>query len=528
MAATRDLAWRPLPLPASPVLPLLLVSARFGAASYVVRLSDMANLWEERLDRDGICARSLADNTSIDPGDTSKNMAQFLACLASALDPRQPGHGSTSLGLTTADTQDQLTLTVTCPIAGFAPLRWAIRLAKRPSSAVATYLVLPLFHAQHAANLQIESLLQALSQKDAVVAKLADKLEAGGTGLEQVFPALLGRKKVSRAAADDKVKGLAPFDRHNWQTHDRLDVDAPQNTARLMQSVFGDLGLEPAGVDVQDSCVFDGWWRSFDALSQAAHRAQPAPRQVRPPSLGTKASGEDGDDDFQVQATPPRLRHGDYVSPSPEPAGQDGAESLVPDSYPQADAPHLTHRAQNPEVAFSGFGTIGGKPSTATAQAGAEGTETTTTDVEPIIDDLETASEASDDDATASVAESPVCPPSAAASLTGLKRGVMGSIGGIGAKQGGAENDDETHAELPSEVVSPKLQRLGVIESHKISSSKPARDDSKRGRHAKEEPHGGGVTRESSQERADRRREELKRELEKKATAGPAKKKRRF
>ncbi|PHH79646.1 hypothetical protein CDD80_4131 [Ophiocordyceps camponoti-rufipedis] len=525
MAATRDLAWRPLPLPASPVLPLLLVSARLGPASYVVRLSDMANLWEERLDRDDICARSLADNTSIDPGDTPGNMARFLACLASALDPLQPGHGSTSLGLTTADTRDQLTLTVTCPIAGFAPLKWAIRLAKRPSSAVATHLVLPLFHAQHAAKLQIESLLQALSQKDTVVAKLADKLEAGGTGLEQVFPALLGRKKVTRSAAEDKVKGLAPFDRHSWQAHNSLDVDAPQNTARLMQSVFGDLDLEPAGVDVQDSCAFDGWWRSFDALPRAAHRPQPAPRQVCPPLSGTKAPGEDVDDDFQVQATPPRLRAGDYVSPSPEPTGQDGAESLIPDSYPQAAASRSTHHAQPSEVALSGFGTIGGKSSTATAQAGARDTETTTGAVEPVVDDSETASEASDDDATASVAESPICPPSA--TLTGVKRGVMGSIGGIGAKQGGASNDDETHAELPSQPVSPNLARLGVIESHKSSSSKLARDDSKRGRHAKEEPH-GGVARESSQERADRRREELKRELEKKAAAGPAKKKRRF
>ncbi|PFH62948.1 hypothetical protein XA68_11001 [Ophiocordyceps unilateralis] len=535
MAATRDLAWRPLPLPSSPALPLLLVSARFAAASYVVRLTDMANIWEESMDGDAICTRSLAENTSIDPSDTPENMAQFLASLVSALDPLCPGHGDTSLGLTPTDAgRDRLTLTVTCPLAGFAPLTWPIHLAKCNPSAVATHLVLPLFQAHHAAKLQIESLLQALGHKDAVVAKLVDKLGERGTGLEQVFPALLGRHKVTRSTADDKVKGLAPFDQHSWQPHISLDImDGPQVTTRLMQSVFGNSGLERAGVDVQDSLAFDGWWHHFKASRQVTHRS-PTPRRLQAsPSSGTEASGGDGDDDFQVQNTPPRLRPSttksevaDRASPS-EPADQDRAESLIPDSYPQVVASQPIYPPVPEEAVSTGLGTIGGKTPSAAAQVQTKDPKLVRA-AQPAVDDSETASEASDDDRTASVADSPTCLPLAVASSSGVKRGVIGSIGGMKAERGGTDN--KGRAEPPSEAPHPTRERLGVI-GNKIGgrspSSKPSREENKRGRHANEEPH-GGVPRESSQERADRRREELKLELERKATAGPAKKKRRF
>lgn len=44
MSAAGDLAWRPLPLPPSPGLSVLLVSAEMGPASYTIRVADMANM----------------------------------------------------------------------------------------------------------------------------------------------------------------------------------------------------------------------------------------------------------------------------------------------------------------------------------------------------------------------------------------------------------------------------------------------------------------------------------------------------
>lgn len=193
------------------------------------------------------------EKTSIDPSDTPENMARFLASLQSALDSSQPGHGETSLGLSPAAAADAgddgLTLRVTCALAGLAPLKWPVHLSKSPPSAIATDLVLPLVQAQYARKRQVESLLQALRHKDAVLNKLSDKREAMGTGLEHVFTALSGRRKVTRSIADDRVKGLAPFDERKWQQD--LDRDGwprqhqPSHAERLWR--FGPPAREHDG-----------------------------------------------------------------------------------------------------------------------------------------------------------------------------------------------------------------------------------------------------------------------------------------
>src|SRR5690242_19223257 len=123
--AAGSVTWRPLPLQ-SASLPVLLVSAEMGPASYTIRLTDMANLWTETLERKDICMRGWCENTSIDPSDTPENMAKFLASLQSALDASQPGHENTSLSLSPAKddpTSDTLTLKLTCDLPGFKPLK---------------------------------------------------------------------------------------------------------------------------------------------------------------------------------------------------------------------------------------------------------------------------------------------------------------------------------------------------------------------------------------------------------------------
>ncbi|RDA95707.1 hypothetical protein CP533_1086 [Ophiocordyceps camponoti-saundersi (nom. inval.)] len=506
-AAAAATAWHPLPLPA---LPALLVSVRVAASSYVVRLTDMANLWEESLDSDAICARSMAENTSIDPSDTPENMTRFLASLVSALDPLRPGHGDTSLCLTPAYRRDDgLTLTVTCPLAGLTPLTWPIHLTKCPPSAVATHLVLPLFRTHHAAQLCIESLLQALAHKDAAIAKMADKLEALGTGLEQVFPSLLGRGKVTRSAAGAKVKGLAPFD--------RAKVCLGEGSAQLLQTVAG-----CSGVDAQESPAFEGWWRGFGECRRKQTLSPPDDGDGASLPLSARAAGRDGDDEFQVQATPPGLRPSTTETESSILPVDDQVESLIPDSYPAAMASPPKHHPVTEKTISTGLGTIGGKKMSTAPRAQERGPEAA-------ADDSETASEASDDDATASV-ESNACPSLSAvipATTTDVKRGTIGSIGG----KRSVNDDDEKRPEVShdtSEVVSPARKKAGVIGSiigGKSSPSKRAQEEERgRSKGVSDE----GTRRETSQERADRRREEIKRELERKATSGPAKKKRRF
>lgn len=513
----------------------------------------MANMWMESLDRKAICMRAWSENTTIDPSDTPENMAKFLASLTSALDPLQPGHGDTSLELAPAATDDGLILRLTCALPGFAPLKWHLDLGKSPSSAVATQLVLPLIEAHYARKREVESLLQALAQKDSVLAKLSDKLEAMGVGLEHVFTPLSGRKKVTRLAAVDKVKGLAPFDLRQWKADVSHDLNGPRNTEDLVQRVLGDSGLRYGNLaDLDTSPVLGRWWHELGEMSPVAtctqaRLATPA-SQTRSPTLGLRTTKDD--DDFQVQATPPYLepraaKRGE-VDDAPlarqdlSTTDEEGDESLIPDSNPTpavftSAQHHGSHTAPSPML-----GPFGGpKPSTGSRRPRPETKRSGEGRGEQPADDSETASEASVEEETVSAPVPSSLPPppptpAEAPTTTSIRKGVLGLIGAGAQKKTNVGGGKCPGAEARVESGVPTRNKLGLIGNKKFGrgqpSSTPAQEEDERGRTSTRvgKDPAETVPRETSQERADRRREELKRGLEKRAAASPAKKKRRF
>lgn len=505
-----DLIWQPLPQASSSDIPMLLVSVDIGTAAYTVRITDLANIWVESLDRKAIFMRGWSENTSIDPSDTPENMAKFLGSLRSALDPTQPGHEQTALTLSPGSSaeagEDGLSLLVTCPLLGFQPLKWPIHLKKSPPSAIATDLVLPLLEAQFARKQEVEALLQELSHKDTVITKLADKLEATGTGLEHVFTALLGKKKVTRTAAEEKVKGLAPFRRHNWKASLTSDDNGPTNVGDLARNVFGGEGLNKRClIQIDASPALDKWWHGFKGASQLVRRSkqQIASPAKRSPSPSAKSINVEDDDDFQVQPTPLHLQSKNKSSPIAiaDDASTEGEEELAV------------------------------KPSTKPSAKNAASSQDVKTNGLPLaVDEDETASEAGDDEITTTHGPSSSLP-APTSSKPNTKAGGLGRIGGAAAKAPEApEVKENTENQATTKPHAPK--KLGVIgKKSDTRGSKTSIEDNtaKRGRPAeREESQTEDRPRETSQERADRRREELKNELQRKTAAGPAKKKRRF
>ncbi|KAM0258456.1 hypothetical protein ACHAQJ_003795 [Trichoderma viride] len=539
-----DLTWRPLPQASSSDIPMLLVSVDIDTAAYTVRITDMANIWVESLDRKAIFMRGWSENTSIDPSDTPENMAKFLGSLRSALDPTQPGHEQTALTMSPGSSaeagEDGLTLLVTCPLPGFQPLKWPIHLKKSPPSAIATDLVLPLLEAQFARTQEVEALVQVLNHKDAVIAKLADKLEATGTGLEHVFTALSGKKKVSRAAAEEKVKGLAPFRRHSWRASLKASDDGPTNVGDLARNVFDGKGLDKRClIQVDASPALDRWWHDFKGTSQLVHRSkqQTASSAKKSPSPSSKSTAAE-DDDFQIQATPPHLQSKNKSSPIAivDDASTEGEEELAaePPSAPSDIDPRPS--ARKPASRMATIDRDKSKPRSS-QDAKTNGSRATTAPVTG--DDDETASEASDDEMTTSHGPSSSLPaplPAPVSPKPTTKARGLGRIGGTAAKVRAAETaeapDVKESTESRTVAKPPTPKKLGVIgkKFDTRGSKAPISDNTaKRGRSTE---HGVSQVedrpRETSQERADRRREELKTELERKAAAGPAKKKRRF
>ncbi|TLD26800.1 hypothetical protein PspLS_05114 [Pyricularia sp. CBS 133598] len=635
MTPEKHASWHPLPV-SHPAVPNLLVSAAFSTSpvSYSVYITDLANVWLERLDRRAILLRSLEEKTSIDPSDDPENFKELLHRIGSAFDVENPHHADASLALTSGPETstggvNDLILEVICILpAGLQPLKWPIKLKHGGASAVATELVLPLVQAQMARQLELEALLAVIKEKDGVISKVLDKLDGMGARLDQIFPALAasGKRRITRAFAESRVKGLAPYEKDDFlQQIGKADGDEnsdhlldgqgqPKDVQDLVNNVFGGgSGLRhDSSLDYSDSPALNNWWKNLDegsgkvgkAVLVERNKSGNGPKGKKTPSpapsskLGVRDrkkkdeedkddkagdyDDDDNDDDFEVQATPPHLmsarKQGTSKRKSPQPTyhddvstaseADDDFETQIPDSNP----PHETRTPTKPKATTKSapkpirLGTIGKKKQPEPElepevdvdldAATESGSETGSEANEPAgsaskDDGAETASEAED------VSEFEIPPPKLTAKA---KIGGLGRIGGFGkakptseakpdedaemtephpsSKTAGdedeTESDDATARPGRSSKASKPVKRLGVIGDKGAAKQQGSTALSgngigdKRGRPASREETKEPVARETSEERAIRRRDELQQQLAKKAAQGPARKKRKF
>jgi hypothetical protein len=504
-----------------------LVSTAFTEDSYTVHLSDLANVWVERLDRKPIIHRGVVEGTSIDPSDGPDQIRRLLELLAAALDSKDAEHANTSLVLTRGDDGDSLVLHITCLLPEpLEPLKWQMRLKKCPQSTIATELVLPLIQAHEARMRDIDRLVSLLGDKDAVINRLIDKLEATGTGLEYVFHALSGKRKATRATAEAKVKGLAPFSKADFrsQAAELGEVAQASDVSALLRTVFGASGLQySSDLDIEASSVLNDWWTKISKgkkIVLSEHSGKKESRKT-PPPLEPEPSKEE-EDDFQVQATPPGLRSGKMPDHRSRIAEDDETSDGEDIAEPTTRSP-VTKATARTKGSGAQRGTIGRhkRPSPSPPPPSASQRSTASRTV-PAGSDSETASEGDGDDTHSSPPRSPQKPLP--------KRGGLGRIGGKPRTETAASKSPSPAPPEGEASQLPKRHKLGVIgkkapsPGHEASGNDDSRGRSNTPATAPKE----GRVRETSQERADRKRAELQREMEKRAAAGPAKKKRRF
>jgi hypothetical protein len=548
------LSWVPLPVQADSI-PNLLASATITASSYTIRLTDLAHVWTETLDRRGICKRGFEEDTSIDPSEGPDQMEEFLKRVRASLDASLPGHDDTSLSLSRDAKSSQeagsgLVLHLTCILPRpLRPLKWPIRLSMRASSGLALELVLPLIRAQAASSKQAESLLALLRQKDAVITRLIDKLEATGTGLEQVFNPLTGRRKITRAAAEERVRGLAPFqdDKFRKESAFAQESIATLSVKDLLGAVFASSAeaLNPIGANLIAADGLDDWWsklrtgddvvlverRKASSGNEHKHMSD-AEREYgrRPGEAEGLPAGVDEDetegeeDDFQVQATPPHLagRLGSSQQrPSQEGYAGDGGGDVDDETIPETapNGPSQSRATEHPADL----------PSGQNLRATAKTSSTPSAESDTASDEDEVEGE----------------PPRAKLTTPSKKPHRVGGIGRIGGK---AKTPDQAKAETPAAASnnqpdeSPqKTRRIGIIGNR--ASPSPAKrrrasvgaDEGPDGHQKVDSSARGNIEEKSSQpgldeieeERADRKRQELKRALQGRAGT-TTKKKRKF
>lgn len=346
-----EISWKPLGPQRSADVPLppLLISKSFKANSYTIHLTDLNYIWSESLNHAAILERAEAENTSIDPSDGSQ-LRILLDKLALALSSGPDTTLSLHIPSSPGRARPTISLHLTIKLPGsLAPLEWPIHLSAAPQSVLTSQLTVPLLQAENAHIQEMEGLTEVLKEKDHVIQKLLDRLETVGTDLGQVFPQATARvgRKVDRKQAEDKVRGLAPFDIEAWSKG--LGGEQPQDITQLLESVFAEKSHLSLGAEKNVGA--DNWWEAIKGSTVDLLNGKPSTRSKTPskPTLKHNESTETNDD-FQVQATPPHL-----TSKAPK-----SSQSVTLDSSTDDEDLDVPSQACQPPKPVKKIGKIGG------------------------------------------------------------------------------------------------------------------------------------------------------------------------
>ncbi|KAL8937442.1 MAG: hypothetical protein Q9211_003687 [Gyalolechia sp. 1 TL-2023] len=454
-----------------PTIPPLLVKYQFGRSNYKIWMTDLTRIWAEALDQRPLVQRAWDLEADIDPIESDQRQ-MLLQRIKDSLDEAQ----GTELAISRKDDFDGIVLTASSPLPKpLKPLRWPFYLALFPGTALSTELVLPLLGEQLLIRKKIASLLAALRDKDHVIARLTDKMQAEGIELGKVFPGALSSKSSSKANSKESigksVRGLGPFDEAQWQTHLSDDLDIPRSCSSLLSQLFSPgVTLNMPKIDEQLS---DGaWWERIST------RDRPV---------------DDESDSHQSQSQSSTSKD---FQPTPADLGEPTAKG-----HPASTKMTLPQRESNP---------VSTAPETTSDGSTTETSDDDLDSVPPKARESEESSKPVVEHNNSSSNGTSVGKSSQHQSLK--PKGMLGRIGGA------------PKPSLPSSK--PKLGRIGRMGN----TARPQKPESKSPEPRARSPVQKGSSsplRETSQERADKKREQLKRELEEKSRLG-AKKKRKF
>lgn len=286
--------WKRLSLPSEGPQPPIFIKFSTSASGYEIYLTDLSHIWTESLNRREIIKRALTDDTSIDPSEDAEQFQVLLRKLRDAL----YGSKGSKVVVDRASRGNDLKITTTTKLpAPLQPLEWNINLSKCAQNVFTRHVVLPLLQEERVQENQLRSLIDRLKEKDWVLGKLFDKIEAVGLDLGSVFPSAAGVRSAHKGMTFDQaaksIKGVAAFDEDTWKAAVE-DRDENKNSDRL--------SFPATDIDIESlETTSDNWWDNLDSgistAKQGASSSSTKPRQVRDQET---SEGSDDDDEFQV------------------------------------------------------------------------------------------------------------------------------------------------------------------------------------------------------------------------------------
>ncbi|KAL8700496.1 MAG: hypothetical protein Q9201_005420 [Fulgogasparrea decipioides] len=468
-----------------------------GASKYKIWITDLTHIWAETLNQRSLVQRAWDIDSDIDPIEIDQRQ-MLLEHIRDALGEAK----DTELVLSNESGSNNLTLKAHCPLPKpLRPLQWPIHLVPAPPMSLTNELVLPLLGEVLVARNQISSLLAALKDKDHVISKLTDKVQAEGIELGKVFPSAVSSKSNRKAPLRNElgksVPGLGTFDESEWRSRATNDYDVPSSGGNILTRL-SDNGGSLASFIVSEEFDTSGWWESIGAGAGTSMAAEKQGLFESQSQRSIDNSFQVGDIrkfsfsrltiSFQRQATPDRLSH------------------ATASGHPSPRTMTLPQRESSPK-----FSAAAGTGADSEANINDSDSHTEDGDLDELQPKMQRKQEG-DGSSSSTESHSPE-PASSTSKVTSPKpRTMLGRIGG---------------AAKP--VVSPQKPKLGHVGGMN-EPARPSNPTSKspeiRGRPQMQTNSPSPIP-ETSQERADRKREALKRELEEKSKVG-VKKKRKF
>lgn len=305
-----SLEWHRLQI--SGAFPPLLFQYSWNRQGYELYVTDLTSIWSEQLPHERIVKRAEQCATTIDPSEGTEQLQVFLSKIGEAL--RGDGGNAKLHSGTHADSLE-LTTSTRLP-APLKPLKWTLYLRKEPPSAFTSRLLLPLLRDETSWESRQRALLDQIKQKDWVIGKLFDKVEALQIDLGTVFPAAAGlrsaHKGSTRSEAARHIKGVAPFDEQKWLAESGVPSSTISGVAaNIAHELLGsnDQGLEGLHPPQKN------WWYALESrpetsLSQEneseaqllSQKDAPVMSPQADVDLDGDATAESEDDEFQVLA----------------------------------------------------------------------------------------------------------------------------------------------------------------------------------------------------------------------------------
>lgn len=583
--------WHKLPGAHEESVPLLLYKFIATSQGYEFYLTDLTHIWSERLDHGQILQKAEEKETSIDPSEDANQFSVFLQKIRDALG------GVQSSGVEVAPGKsDGLEITTTTELpGGLNSLQWTFVLSKEPPSEVTRHLLLPLVRSDQGHRRRERELLDYLSEKDKVLSKIFDKIDA--SQLTNIFPGVAGPRNARLKTSDllKSIKGASRFDESEWQKNfpaEESDFMAVEGITDLASGIL----KVSAAKDTASGA--EAWWQTLDENRQDIRRPSPKrkpPFQTKPvvsenvKQKGKYLGADDSTDDegeFQVswytkhittkrlinkihqrQETPPHLKH-DKGEISEQPAADGYGTTDSDEEAEPAPKPKITQLPPRREQQKAkGLGKIGG-PRRASPEALKKPQSPTASTASSDALQVTHAEEETESDSPSPQRRS-VIPPSSTQHEKPAAPKKKGGLGKIGGKKPEPVKDEPSSSASPPLEKPPSTQpakKLGTIGSKKAAPTidLPSRDTgaARRGMTASEdesddldsgprfsqpgpdrnEPHHppsetpSPVSKKppsepeeelSAQQKADKKREDLKRQMHAMSKA-PQKKKRKF